>query len=135
MRCGWPGWERPIYSPAVRPRARGATGGAVERAKASKEPGHQAYALRLLGEIDTHHDPPEVERRSLLPPGPRPGRALGSARSQAHCHRGVGTLYATIGQREQARAALWTAIEMYQAMEMTFWLPETEAALAQVEAR
>ena len=26
-----------------------------------------------------------------------------------------------------------TAIEMYQAMEMTFWLPETEAALAQVE--
>ena len=54
---------------------------------------------------------------------------------QAHCHRGLGTLYATIGQREQARAALLTAIEMYQAMEMTFWLPETEAALAQVEGQ
>ncbi len=51
---------------------------------------------------------------------------------QAHCHRGLGTLYAKIGQREQARAALSTAIELYRAMEMTFWLPEAEAALAQV---
>ena len=43
-------------------------------------------------------------------------------------------LYATTGQREQARTELSTAIAMYQAMEMTFWLPETEAALAQVDA-
>jgi hypothetical protein len=42
-------------------------------------------------------------------------------------------LYATTGQREQARTAFSTAIELYRAMEMTFWLPETEAALAQVE--
>ena len=40
-----------------------------------------------------------------------------------------------MGQQEQARAALSTAIEMYRGMEMTFWLPETEAALAQVEGR
>jgi hypothetical protein len=26
-----------------------------------------------------------------------------------------------------------TAMAMYQAMEMTFWLPETEVALAQME--
>ena len=50
---------------------------------------------------------------------------------QAHCHRGLGTLYATIGQQEQARAALTTAIELYRAMDMTFWLPQAEAALAQ----
>ena len=59
--------------------------------------------------------------------------ALGMRPLQAHCHRGLGTLYATTGQREQARTALSTAIEMYRAMEMTFWLPQTEAALAQVE--
>jgi hypothetical protein len=52
---------------------------------------------------------------------------------QAHCHRGLGTLYATTGQREQARAELSTASEVYQAIAMTFWLPQTEAALAQVE--
>jgi hypothetical protein len=51
---------------------------------------------------------------------------------QAHCHRGLGTLYAKLGQREQARAALSTAIELYRTMEMTFWLPQAEAALAQM---
>ena len=54
---------------------------------------------------------------------------------QAHCHRGLGTLYAATDQREQARAELSTAIALYRAMDMTFWLPQTEAALAQVAAR
>jgi hypothetical protein len=54
---------------------------------------------------------------------------------QAHCHRGLGTLAAATGQREQARAELSAAIALYRAMEMTFWLPETEAALAQVEGQ
>jgi hypothetical protein len=54
---------------------------------------------------------------------------------QAHCHRGLGTLYGMTGQREQAHAELSTAIEMYQTMEMTFWLPQAEVALAQVAPR
>jgi hypothetical protein len=54
---------------------------------------------------------------------------------QAHGRRGLGILYAAIGQPEQARAELSTAIAMYQAMAMTFWLPQTEAALAQMEGR
>jgi hypothetical protein len=37
-----------------------------------------------------------------------------------------------LGQRTQARTALITAIEMYRTMDMTFWLPQAEAALAQV---
>jgi hypothetical protein len=51
----------------------------------------------------------------------------------AHCHLGLGTLYATTGQREQARAGLSAALDLYRAMDMTFWLPQTEAALAQGE--
>jgi len=51
---------------------------------------------------------------------------------QAHCHLGLGTFYATTDQRQQARAELSKAIEMYRAMDMTFWLPQAEAALAQV---
>jgi hypothetical protein len=47
----------------------------------------------------------------------------------------LGTLYATTGQEEQARAALSMAREMYYGMDMTFWLPQTEAALAQVAGR
>ena len=39
------------------------------------------------------------------------------------------------GVHYKARTELSTAIEMYRDMEMTFWLPETEAALAAVESR
>jgi hypothetical protein len=54
---------------------------------------------------------------------------------QGHCHRGLGVLYARTGQREQARAELSIAIELYNAMGMTFWLPQAEAALAEAEGR
>jgi tetratricopeptide (TPR) repeat protein len=58
---------------------------------------------------------------------------LGMRPLQAHCYRGLGTLYAQIGQREQARRALSTAIDLYRTMDMMFWLPQAEAVLAQVE--
>ena len=53
----------------------------------------------------------------------------------AHCHLGLGALYGRTGQQEQARAELSAAITLYRAMEMTFWLPQAEVALAQVEER
>ena len=104
--------------------------------RAHQERSYQAYALRLLGEIAAHSDPPEsalaeAHYRDAL----ALANELGMRPLQAHCHRGLGTLYAQIGQQEQACAELSTAIEMYRAMDMTFWLPQTEAALAQVEER
>jgi hypothetical protein len=63
---------------------------------------------------------------SLLPAGP------GQRSRQAHCHLGLGTLYATTGQRAQAQAALSTATEKYRAMDMTLWLPQAEATLVQL---
>ena len=103
-------------------------------ARAQQERGNQAYALRLLGDIAARRDPPESAlaeahyRQSLAL-----ADELGMRPLQAHCHRGLGTLYATLGQREQARAALAAAIALYRAMDMTFWIPQTEAALTQVE--
>ena len=67
-----------------------------------------------------------------LSPGPRSGRGAGHASAPGHCHRGLGTLYTRQGQHEQARTALSTAIELYRAMEMPFWLPQAEATLAQM---
>jgi predicted ATPase/class 3 adenylate cyclase len=106
----------------------------LEFCRAHAQQGEQAWALRLLGEIYAHRHPPEAElaeatyREALAL-----AEALGMRPLQAHCHLGLGTLYAKTGQQEQAHAELSTAIEMYRAMDMTFWLPETEAALAQVE--
>jgi tetratricopeptide (TPR) repeat protein len=111
-------------------------GRALDLAHAHKERGYQAWALRLLGEIAAHQAPPEVEpaahhyRQALAL-----AEELGMRPLQAHCHLGLGTLYAKTGQREQARAELSTAIEMYRAMGMTFWLPQAEVVLAQVEER
>ncbi|HSF32470.1 MAG TPA: AAA family ATPase, partial [Candidatus Tectomicrobia bacterium] len=103
-------------------------------AREHQQQGIQAYALRLLGDIAAHRAPPAVDQAAA-----RYRQALALAEElsmrplQAHCRHGLGTLYATVGQREQAAAALNTAIEMYRAMDMTFWLPQAEAALAQVE--
>jgi tetratricopeptide (TPR) repeat protein len=109
---------------------------ALVHAQEHQRRGHQAYALRLLGEIAARREPPEsalaeVHYRQAL----ALAKTLGMRPLQAHCHRGLGTLYAKMGQREQARVELSTAIDLYRAMAMTFWLPEAEAALAQVEGR
>ena len=109
---------------------------ALDLARQYQQRGHQAWALWLLGESTARQASPEVEpaashyRQALAL-----AEELGMRPLQAHCHRGLGTLYAAAGQREQACTALTTAIEMYRAMDMTFWLPQTEAALAQVEVQ
>jgi class 3 adenylate cyclase/tetratricopeptide (TPR) repeat protein len=107
--------------------------GALAHAREHQERGHQASALRLLGDIAAHRAPPDADqaaahyRQALTL-----ANELGMRPLQAHCHRGLGMLYATTGPQEQARAELAAAIAMYQEMAMTFWLPEAEAALAQV---
>jgi tetratricopeptide (TPR) repeat protein len=107
---------------------------ALELARAHKERGHEAWALRLLGAIATHPEPPELEqaedyyRQALAL-----AEELGMRPLQAHCHHGLGTLYLKTGRLEQARAELTTAIALYRAMDMQFWLPQAQAALARTE--
>jgi tetratricopeptide (TPR) repeat protein len=107
---------------------------ALALSRAHKEQGHEAYALRLLGEIATARDSP-TEGESYYRQALALADELGMRPLQAHCHRGLGSLYAKIGQREQVRAEVVIAIELYKAMDMTFWLPQAEAALTQVEER
>jgi DNA-binding winged helix-turn-helix (wHTH) protein/tetratricopeptide (TPR) repeat protein len=109
---------------------------ALEAAQRQQQQGYQAYALRLLGESTARHEPlPGKRAESFYRQALTLAEALGMRPLQAHCHHGLGTLYAKTGQWEQARRALSTAIHLYRAMEMTFWLPAAEAALAQVERR
>jgi len=100
-----------------------------------QERGNQAYALHLLGDIAVRRDPPEAEQAEA---SYRQALALadelGMRPLQAHCHRGLGTLYGRVGRAPQARTSLSTAIALYRAMAMTFWLPQAEMALAHVEA-
>jgi tetratricopeptide (TPR) repeat protein len=87
-------------------------------------------------QIAAHREPPEAEpAETYYHQALTLAEALGMRPLQAHCHRGLGTLYATTGRLEQARVELSTAIDLYRTMAMTFWLPEAEAALARVEGR
>jgi tetratricopeptide (TPR) repeat protein len=98
--------------------------------------GYQAHACRLLGEIAAHRHPPEVEKAQA-----HYCQALTLAQELvmrpllAHCHRGLGMLYAQRGLREQTHTELSAAITMYRSMDMTFWLRQMGATLAQEEAR
>jgi tetratricopeptide (TPR) repeat protein len=100
------------------------------------ERGFEAEALCQLSAVHAQADPPEVvQSEARYRKALTLAETLGMRPLQAHCHRSLGMLYAVTGQREQARTELSTAIELYRAMDMTFWLPETEAALAEVEGR
>jgi tetratricopeptide (TPR) repeat protein len=100
-----------------------------------QERSHQAYALRLLGDIAARRNPPDVEgAESHFRQALALAHELGMRPLVAHCHHSLGTLYAKVGQQEQARAELSAAVELYRAMDMTFWLPQAEATLAQIGA-
>jgi hypothetical protein len=110
--------------------------GALALANRHQEQGNRAYVLLLLGQIAARYAPPECKHAEAnYQQALALAEELGMRPLQAHCHLGLGTLYATTGLREQARAALAAAIALYRAMDMTFWLPQTEVALAQVDRR
>jgi tetratricopeptide (TPR) repeat protein len=99
-----------------------------------KERGNQAWSLRLLGEIALHgNSPDDALAETHYQQALALAEALGMGPLQAHCHHGLGTLYLQTDRPEQACAALSAALALYRAMDMMFWLPQTERALAQVE--
>jgi tetratricopeptide (TPR) repeat protein len=106
---------------------------ALALAREHQERGHEAYALRLLGDIAarrelSEHEQAEAHYRQALALADE----LGMRPLVAHCCLGLGTLYGQVGRHEEACSELSAAIALYRAMDMTFWLPQAEAALAQV---
>jgi tetratricopeptide (TPR) repeat protein len=93
-----------------------------------KERGHQAWALRLLGDVATLRDPFRVEdaqdqyRQALAL-----ADELGMRPLVAHCHLGLGKLYRHTDKRDQAQEHLAIATTLYREMGMTYWLEKAEA--------
>jgi len=107
---------------------------ALDLARQQKARGDEALALHQLGTVHAHADPPDVApAEAHYQQALALADELGMRPLVAHCHHGLGRLYGQTGRGEQARAVLATAIDLYRAMDMTFWLPQAEAALAQVE--
>jgi tetratricopeptide (TPR) repeat protein len=104
---------------------------ALALARMHHERGNEAYALYLHAELAVRRESPDsalaadrYQQALVL------AEELGMRPLQAHCHSGLGRLYSQTGREAQARAALTVAITLYRAMDMSFWLPPAEAALA-----
>src|SRR5262249_28597845 len=68
---------------------------ALTLARAYQQRGHQTYALRLLGEIAVRYEPPDVAQAAAhYHQALTLAEELGMRPLQAHCHLGLGTLYA-----------------------------------------
>jgi tetratricopeptide (TPR) repeat protein len=107
---------------------------ALDLARQLKERGDEARALHQLGVVQAHADPPDAaQAEAHYQQALALAEELGMRPLVAHCHLGLGWLFGQTGRREAARAALSTAIDLYRAMDMTFWLPQAEAVLGQVE--
>ena len=104
---------------------------AVTIARERGERGNEAWALRLLGEIASHQDHPDVATAGAYYDA---AMALASELSMrplvAHCHLGLGKLHRGTGNRQQAQEHLGTAITMYREMDMRFWVEQAATELS-----
>jgi tetratricopeptide (TPR) repeat protein len=92
--------------------------------------GSEADALCLAGDVASTggaEDAPGYYREALSLAGD-----LGMRPLVAHCHLGLGNLYAHTDKREQAQEHLTTAATMYREMDMRFWLEKAEAELLEL---
>ena len=110
--------------------ARGLAERALDLAREHEERGHEAWVLRLFGEIAAHSDPPDAElAEAQYGMALALGGELGMRPFIARCHLGLGALCRRTGRSERAREHLATAMTMYREMDMQFWLEKAETDL------
>ena len=103
-------------------RARAVAQRALELARSHKERGHQAWALRLLGDISVRSDEAEWPKALQYY-----GESLALAEELsmrpllARAQLSLGQLHRRMGDRQKAEEHLATALTSLQAMDIRFW--------------
>jgi DNA-binding winged helix-turn-helix (wHTH) protein/tetratricopeptide (TPR) repeat protein len=106
---------------------------ALAIARERQERGVEGYALHLLGALAASGTSPDVTlAATYYQQALTLAKELSMRPLMAHCHLGLGQVYAQMAQREQTYAELSAAMMLYQAMHMSFWYSQVEAARAQV---
>ena len=99
----------------------------------SKDRGSQAWLLGILADVTARRFPLNVKQADE-----DYGLALALAQElkmrplQAHCHMGIGNFYAQVDDVTKARSELQSAVDLYKAMSMRYWLSKAEGALAKL---
>ncbi len=96
-------------------------------ARTRGERGHEAWALRAVGDVASHRGPLAVqEAETRYRDALAVAHELGMRPLIAHCHLGLGKLYRRTGKKQDAREHLASAATMYREMDMRFWLEQAE---------
>jgi len=104
---------------------------ALELSRERKERGHQAWARRLVGEIASRQERPDLEKaEASYRAAIALAEELGMRPLRGHCLLGLGVVHGKRGAVEEARATLAGAIDLFRSMEMTYWLSRAEGELA-----
>ena len=107
--------------------ARASADRALKLTRERGERGHEAWALRILGEISGHDDPLKVEEaHAHYTEAFAFATELDMRPLVAHCHLGLGKLYRRTGNGVKAKEHLTTASTTYREMGMGFWLEQAE---------
>ena len=107
---------------------------ALELCRRTKERGHEAYALCVLGDIACRFDRQSVDEaeryyvHAMALAGELHMRPL-----VAHCHIGLDKLYRRTGKRQQAQQHVTTGTTIYRGMGMTYWLENAETEMAALQ--
>ncbi|MDQ3224201.1 MAG: AAA family ATPase, partial [Gemmatimonadota bacterium] len=103
---------------------------AIELARYHDERGSAAWTLRLLGEIHSRCDPPDVVvAEDYYIQAEALAAELGMHPLVAHCHLSRGRLYQREARWERAHDHLTTAMAMYREMGMRYWLEQVEVEI------
>ena len=103
---------------------------ALALARQHKERGHEACALKLLGDASMREGRREAEKAEAhYRQAETLCRDLGMAPLAAHCRMCMGMVYAARGSMAQARSAVAAALDQFRGMEMSLWEERAQAVL------
>ena len=100
---------------------------ALDLARRHGQRGHEAHALRLLGEVEALGIAAEAEAaKAHYADAINLAERLGMRPLAAHCHLDFGKLYRRADNLDRAREHLSTAMTLYREMDMRFYLEQAE---------
>ena len=108
--------------------------GCAERAAAlarqHKERGHEAWALKLLGDIAMHDGRRDAGRAEVYyAEALSLCHDLGMRPLAAHCRMGIGSVHVVRGSMTPARSEITAAIHQFHDLEMMLWRDRAQAVL------
>jgi tetratricopeptide (TPR) repeat protein len=107
---------------------------ALSISRQSEEQGFAAWALYYMAKIQSEDKSEQIQHAiQTYRQAMEQALGLGMRPLAAHNHLGLGQVYLKKGEPRKARSELMAAIDLYRSMDMSFWLPQAESALAKIK--